>query len=94
MFMQALILAAIAGWVVDDWCPTPPRPPWPWPGPWPWIRKGLAVIGAIGAHLTFQGGVVNETLDAVSIIIVSGIGGAFLASAVSFAMGPRGEMRT
>lgn len=90
MIIQALILAAIAGWVVDDWCPTPPRPPWPWPGPWPWIRKGLAVIGAIAAHQIFQGGVVNETLDAVSIIIVSGVGGAFVASAASFALGPRG----
>ena len=90
MIIQALILAAIAGWVVDDWCGTPPRPPWPWPGPWPWIRKGLAVIGAIAAHQIFQGGVVNETLDATSIIIVSGVGGAFVASAASFAMGPRG----
>lgn len=93
MIMQALFLAAMAGWVVDDWCPTPPRPPWPWPGPWPWIRKGLAILGGIGAHLAFQGGVVNEALDLVSIIIVGGIGGAGLASVVSMLMGPKMEQR-
>ena len=89
MMLQALILAAIAGWVFDDWCPTPPRPPWPWPGPWPWIRKILAIVGGIGANMVFQGGVVNETLNVVGIIIVGGVGGAFLASAGSMAMGPR-----
>ena len=89
MMLQALILAAIAGWVFDDWCPTPPRPPWPWPGPWPWIRKILAIVGGIGANMVFQGGVVNETLNVVGIIIVGGVGGTFLASAGSMAMGPR-----
>jgi hypothetical protein len=91
MMMQALILAALGGWVFDDFCGTPPRPPWPWPGPWPWIRKILAIIGAIGAYYVFEGGVVNETLNAVAIIIVGGVGGAFLASAVSMVMGPRME---
>ena len=89
MMLQLLILAAIAGWVFDDWCPTPPRPPWPWPGPWPWIRKILAIVGGIGANMVFQGGVVNETLNLVGIIIVGGVGGAFLASAGSLVMGPR-----
>jgi hypothetical protein len=39
--------------------------------------------------MVFQGGVVNETLNVVAIIIVGGVGGAFLASAGSMAMGPR-----
>ena len=87
MIIQAIILAGIAGWVVDDWCPTPPRP-WPGPGPGPWwMRKILAVVGGIVAHLVFQGGVVNETLDAVAIIVVGGIGGAFFASIAGGLMG-------
>ena len=93
MTVQMLILAAIAGWVFDDWCGTPPRPPIPWPGPWPWIRKILAIVGGIGANMIFQGGVINETLNLVGIIVVGGIGGAFLASLGSMVMPARNEMR-
>jgi hypothetical protein len=71
-----LVLAAVAGWTFDDWCGTPPRP-WPHPpGPWPWLRKGLAVIGAIGGAIIF-----GANTDLTSIIIVGGVSGAFLASA-------------
>lgn len=81
----AYILAAISGWVVDDFCGTPPRP---WPGPWPWwnlwLRKVAAMVGAILAamqyHPNWSGGA-----DAVSIIIVGGIGGAFVASVLGLA---------
>jgi hypothetical protein len=79
-----LVLAGVAGWTVDDFCGTPPRP-WPGPGPGPWIRKILAVIGGVGAAVLFGG---NDA-SAVSIIVVGGIGGAFLASIGSMLMGGR-----
>ena len=81
------VLAGLAGWSLDDFCGTPPRP-WPGPGPGPWIRKILAVLGGIGAVLVF-GGMLGENADAVSIIIVGGIGGVFLASLGSALMGGR-----
>jgi hypothetical protein len=79
MFMS-YFLAAIAGWAFDDWCGTPPRP---WPGPWPswqwWSRKILAMIGALIAyHLYHPNFADNGAL--VSIIVVGGVGGVFLAS--------------
>jgi hypothetical protein len=85
--MVTFVLAAIAGWVIDDWCPTPPRPPIPW-----WLRKGLAVLGGILAVVAFREVLPTDTVDAVGIIVVGGFGGAFLASLVSMVMGDR--MRT
>lgn len=78
------VLAAVAGWSLDDFCGTPPRP-WPGPGPGPWIRKILAVAGGVGAVIAFGG----NNADAVSIIIVGGIGGVFLASLGGMLMGGR-----
>ena len=43
--------------------------------------------------MIFQGGVINETLNLVGIIVVGGIGGAFLASLGSMVMPARNEMR-
>ena len=90
MEIMVYVLAAIGAWVVDDLCPSPPRP-WP-PGPWPWLRKILAVIGGIGAVILFHDLMPADSVNAVSIIIVSGVGGAFLASFVTMLAGDR--MRT
>ena len=72
-----LFLAAGAAWTGDDWCPTPPRPPWPWP--W-FLRKIIAVIGGILGVIVFDeligGG------DALSIAVVAMVSGVTLASIV------------
>lgn len=79
---EAYVLVAMSGWVFDDFCGTPPRP---WPGPWPWwnmwLRKVAAMVGAIIAYRMYHPNW-GDGGDLVSIIIVSGIGGAFLASLV------------
>jgi hypothetical protein len=89
MLMQMVILAAIAGWAFDDWCPTPPRPPWPWPGPWPWLRKILALVGGGLAYVVFQGNVINEAADVLTAVFVGGVGGVFVASLGSAFTGGR-----
>ena len=77
-----IFFAAAAGWTGDDWCPTPPRPPWPWP--W-FLRKLLAVIGGIAVvYLIVQerdGGPSNYA-DWLTIGLAGIIGGATLASVV------------
>lgn len=77
--LMPYILVAMSGWVFDDFCGTPPRP-WPGPGPWwnLWLRKVAAMVGAILAAREYHPNWDNG--DLVSIIIVSGVGGAFLAS--------------
>ena len=73
-----LILAAMGGWTLDDFCGTPPRPmPWPGPGPW-WIRKGLAVIGGVAAYIVFAEAIGGP--DVLSTVVVGGAGGVVLAS--------------
>ena len=84
MPVMLYVLAAIGGWVVDDFCGTPPRP-WP-PGPWPWLRKILALVGGAGSVVLWHD-IIGPDYGPVSIIIVGGIGGAFLASIVSMAVG-------
>jgi hypothetical protein len=78
--MQILIFAAMAGFALDDMCPTPPRWwPGPRPGPWPWwVRKILAVIGGIGAYEIFSRGVGEA--DLITVAVVAGVGGIVLAS--------------
>lgn len=88
MPIMVYVLAALGGWVVDDFCGTPPRP-WP-PGPWPWFRKLLAILGGIGAVILFRD-IIGPDYTSVSIIVVGGIGGAFLASVGSMLFG---EMKT
>jgi hypothetical protein len=70
-----LILAAAGGWTFDDFCGTPPRP-WPGPGPWWWVRKGLAAIGGVVAYIVFADG----ATDALTTVVVGGVGGVVLAS--------------
>jgi hypothetical protein len=88
--MEMLILAGIAGWAGDDWCPTPPRPPWPGPWSW-WIRKILAVIGGIAAHEMFNRGTVGA--DTLTVAVVGAVGGIFLASVVGGIAGMAGANR-
>jgi hypothetical protein len=78
MEFEIILLSAAAAWTADDWCPTPPRPPWPWP--W-FLRKILAVIGGIGLVAlilpAMDGGV-----DLVSTVLIAAAGGVTLASLV------------
>jgi hypothetical protein len=79
--LMPYILAAIAGWAFDDFCGTPPRP-WPGPGPWWWTRKIAAMLGALAAYLAYHPNW-GDNGSLVSIIIVGGVGGVFLASLAS-----------
>jgi len=73
-----ILVAAAAGWTADDWCPTPPRPPWPWP----WIfRKLLAVIGGVGL-VALLPGVASNLADMVTVTLIGMVGGVTLASLV------------
>jgi len=80
--MEPIFLAAMAGWAFDDMCPTPPRWPWPWPGPWPWFRKILALIGGGVLYTLFNDGFTGQ-MDAISTVLVGGVGGIVLASFAS-----------
>jgi hypothetical protein len=94
MPIHIIILAAVAGWTVDDFCGTPPRP-WPRPGPGPWwLRKVLAAIGGGVAWIAFNAGTVSERPDLVGAVLVGGVGGAFLASLVGGAMGAGAAVET
>jgi len=86
MMIQVLVLAAISGWAFDDFCGTPPRP-WPGPRPWwdIWLRKVAAMVGAILASLQYHPNW-DDKGSLVSIIIVGGVGGVFLASLVGHVM--------
>src|SRR3954466_8364772 len=84
MDLHIILISIAAAWTVDDWCPTPPRPPWPWP----WLlRKLIAVIGGVAfvwvMHLAGGGGGV----DIVPVAIVAGLGGAFVASLITGLVG-------
>ncbi|HEX8482954.1 MAG TPA: hypothetical protein VF650_13720 [Allosphingosinicella sp.] len=88
MAIELIFLAAVAGWALDDMCPSPPRPwpPGPGPGPW-WLRKIIAAIGGGLAHIVFTRGIINEVPDLLGTVAVGAVGGVFLASLVSGAMG-------
>jgi hypothetical protein len=73
-----LTLAAMAAWTGDDWCPTPPRPPWPWP--W-FMRKIIAVLGGIGGVILFQR-LIGADADILSVAVVAIASGVTLASLV------------
>jgi hypothetical protein len=82
MPIEIIILAALGGWTLDDFCGTPPRP-WPGPGPGPWwIRKILAAVGGAAAIFIFAGAA-EGTPDLLGTVAVGGVGGVFLASLVS-----------
>jgi hypothetical protein len=83
MELHILLIAIAAGWTGDDWCPTPPRPPWPWP--W-WSRKLLAIIGAVGFvwYVPLAGG---GDVDIISAVGLGLVGGAALASLVGHLAG-------
>lgn len=74
-----LVLAGGAGWTFDDWCPTPPRPPFPWP--W-WSKKAIAVIGGIIAYYVV-GPHVGAADNALTTVLVGGIGGVVLTGVAS-----------
>jgi hypothetical protein len=71
-----LIFAAAAAWTGDDWCPTPPRPPWPWP--W-FLRKIIAALGGIGGVILFND-MMGEGVNILSIAVVAIVSGVSLAS--------------
>ena len=71
-----ILVAGAAGWTGDDWCPTPPRPPWPWP--W-FLRKLLAVIGGVGL-VTLLPGDASNLADMVTVTLLGMVGGVTLAS--------------
>lgn len=73
-----ILFAAAAGWTGDDWCPTPPRPPWPWP--W-FLRKLIAVLGAIGGVIIFDE-MLGGSRDVLSVGVVAIVSGVTLASLV------------
>jgi hypothetical protein len=88
MELYILALAFISGWTGDDWCPTPPRPPWPWP--WPW-RKLIAGIGGVltVVAIPLAGG---GDVDIIGTIAAGLVGGAFLGGLANYALargGPR-----
>lgn len=72
------LVAGAAAWTGDDWCPTPPRPPWPWP--W-FLRKLIAVIGGIGLVALLPGRAENLA-DMLTVGLVGMVGGVTLASLV------------
>ena len=72
------LVAGAAAWTGDDWCPTPPRPPWPWP--W-FLRKLIAVIGGCGLVLLLPGKAGNLA-DLVTVGLMGIVGGVTLASLV------------
>jgi hypothetical protein len=86
MITELLILAAIAGWAVDDWCGTPH------PHPWPWLRKILALIGGGGAYVIFGKGL--AATDIVTTVVLGGVGGVFLASLGGLVLGRTAAVRT
>jgi hypothetical protein len=76
--MLIFVVAGAAAWTGDDWCPTPPRPPWPWP----WLlRKLIAVIGGIGLVALLPGKASNLA-DMLTVGLVGMVGGVTLASLV------------
>lgn len=78
-----IVLAGISGWTGDDWCPTPPRPPWPWP--W-WLRKLIAVAGGIGCFY-LVGRNLGVTPDIFGTFVLGATGGTVLAGVVGLAGG-------
>lgn len=80
-----LILAGMGGWTGDDWCPTPPRPPWPWP--W-WLRKVVAVLGGIGCFYLI-GPRLGAPVDVVSAVLLGAVGGVVLTGLAGLAGGGR-----
>lgn len=87
MPIELIVLAAIAGWALDDICPTPPRP-WPGPGPGPWwLRKIIAAVGGGLAYIVFTRGIINEMPDLLGTVAVGAVGGVFAASLISGVMG-------
>ena len=78
-----MLVAGSAAWTGDDWCPTPPRPPWPWP--W-FLRKLIAVIGGIGLVMILPGEA-SSLGDMLTIGLVGMVGGVTLASIVGHVAG-------
>ena len=84
--MWWLVLAGMAGWTGDDWCPTPPRPPWPWP--W-WLRKLIAIVGGIGCFYLVGRNLGSPVADVVSTVLLGATGGVVLTGLAGLAGGGR-----
>jgi hypothetical protein len=71
-------IAAASGWVVDDFCGTPPHVG---PGPW-WLSQLVAAIGGAATWylVTMQPGVMDAGVVAAGV--AGGVGGGFLGSLV------------
>lgn len=81
--LAVMLVAGAAAWTGDDWCPTPPRPPWPWP--W-FLRKLIAIIGGIGLVMILPGKA-GSLGDLLTVGLVGMVGGVTLASLVGHLAG-------